>query len=142
MNMGTLAEGFEDRAQRKLREAENYLESFDYAESISASQESMEFAAKAVFLLLQLEYPKRHDFKDDEFEALLRRVPEDIKYLNFPKLFLRYKFWQGFYTIAKYGDEKLNVSAGQLFGRQEAELALEHARSWDSALITLSSLGK
>lgn len=135
--MGTLTDGFRRRASRKLEESSQYLNSANYSESVFASIECMEFAAKAAFLMLRMEYPKRHEFRDDEFEALLDQIPESARCENFPKLFLNYKFWQSFYTTAKYGDEKLNVAADQLFGKREAELAHEHAQNWHTALQIL-----
>ena len=137
--MGTVLDGFRDRARTKVSEAERYLEQDRYGESISASMEAMELAAKAAFLMLVEDYPKRHEFRDDEFQRLLDRVPEPARDADFPRLFFRYKLWQGFYTTAKYGEESLNVSPNQLFGTQEAELALTHARSWRSALIALEA---
>ena len=83
---------------------------------------------KAMFLLLRAEYPRRHWFKDEEFEVLLDKVPEKLQHLDFPRLFLYSKFWSGFYETAKYGDEKLGVGPEKLFRREEAELALRHAR--------------
>ena len=37
------------------------------------------------------------------------------------------KFWASFYTIAKYGNKQLEVSAAKLFQKEDAELALKHA---------------
>ena len=135
--MGPLIEGFNSRALTKLREAERYLSETRYGESVSASMESMELSAKTVFLALAGSYPKRHDFRDEEFEGLLDKVPDALRYLDFPRLFFQYKFWQQFYTTAKYGDERLNVSPNQLLGRLETELALEHSGRWNSARLAL-----
>ncbi|MDI6813773.1 MAG: HEPN domain-containing protein [Desulfitobacteriaceae bacterium] len=125
-----LAESFLKRAYKKLGEAEGYLKPAvsNCPESISASQECIELSVKAMFLLLMAEYPKRHWFKDEEFEALLEKVPEKLRHLDFPRLFLYSKFWMGFYETAKYGDEKLGVGPERLFRKEEAELALRHAR--------------
>jgi HEPN domain-containing protein len=123
-----MAESFLRRARKKLGEAEEHLKRVNYPESISASQECIELSIKAMFLLLVDEYPKRHWFRDEEFEALFERIPEELRPLEFPKLFLYSRFWAGFYETAKYGDERLGVGPERLFGHGEAELALRHAR--------------
>jgi len=122
-----MAESFLKRASNKLNEARSSLENHYYAESVSASQECIELSVKAIFLLLQEEYPKRHEFEEEEFEAILKKIPEKLKYLGFPKLYLYSKFWSTFYTVAKYGLEKIGVGPEKLFEKEEAELALKHA---------------
>jgi len=62
-----------------------------------------------MFLLLTAEYPKKHRFRDEEFEALFEKVLKKLRYLDFPRLFLYSKFWSSFYETAKYGDERLGV---------------------------------
>jgi hypothetical protein len=47
------------------------------------------------------------------------------------------KFWSQFYTVAKYGLDRLGVGAGKLFGREEAELALKHADACYTCASTL-----
>lgn len=59
----------------------------------------------------------------------MKKVPEELKYLEYPKLYLYSKFWSYFYTIAKYGYEKMGIGADKLFEKEEAELALKHARN-------------
>ena len=129
-----MAESFLKRAWNKLNEAKQHLKSFNYPESISASQECIELSIKAVFMLLQVEYPRRHEFKEEEFEEVLKKIPEKLRYLDFPKLYLYSKFWLNFYTVAKYGLEKIGVGPEKLFEKEEAELALKHAeRCWSAA---------
>ncbi|MGC9086434.1 MAG: HEPN domain-containing protein [Thermoproteota archaeon] len=134
-----MAESFLKRASNKLSEAEECLEKWDYPESISASQECIELSIKAIFLLLQKEYPKKHEFEEEEFEAILEKVPEKLKYLDFPKLYLYSKFWLSFYTVAKYGLEKIGIGPEKLFEKEEAELALKHAHRCYSAASQLKS---
>jgi HEPN domain-containing protein len=123
----SMAESFLKRARKKLGEAEEHLKQMNYPESVSSSQECIELSIKAMFLLLMAEYPKRHTFRDEEFEKLFEKVPEELRYLDFPRLFLYSKFWGGFYEAAKYGDERLGVGPERLFRKEEAELALKHA---------------
>lgn len=132
-----LAGSFLRRCYKKLQEAEEHIKSANYPESISASQECIELSIKAMFLSLAKEYPKRHHFKDEEFEALLEEIPEELRYLDFPRLFLYSKFWARFYETAKYGDERLGVGPEKLFRMWEAELALRHAKECLHAAETL-----
>ena len=122
-----MAESFLRRAGNKLDEAKEHLDKWHRPESISASQECIELSIKAIFLLLQEQFPRRHEFKEEEFEAILDKIPERLKHLDFPKVYLYSKFWSNFYTVAKYGLEKLGVGADKLFEKEEAELALKHA---------------
>jgi len=112
-----MAEGFLHRASNKLDEAKEQLKKgwHHYAESISASQESIEFSAKATFLVLQEKYRKKHEFTEEEFEGILSRIPTDFAHYNFARLYLLHQFWSHFYTVAKYGYEKFGVPAKDLF---------------------------
>jgi len=123
-----IAESFLERAWNKLNEAKEHLKSLHYSESISASQECIELSIKAIFMLLQEKYSKKHGFSDEEFEAILNKIPENLKHLDYHKLCLYSKFWLGtFYTVPKYGLEKIGVGPEKLFEKEEAELALKHA---------------
>jgi len=75
-----MAESFLKRAFNKLNEAKSSLENHHYAESVSASQECIELSVKAIFLLLLLqeEYPRKHEFKEEEFEKILKRSQRNL----------------------------------------------------------------
>lgn len=123
-----MAESFLKRARNKLDEARLELKNWHHAESISASQECIELSMKAIFLLLIESYPRRHEFKDEDFEPLLDKIPEDMKkYHNFPRLYLLHKLWSDFYGVSKYGYEKFGLGPEKLFQKEEAELAIKHA---------------
>ncbi len=132
--------GFIERAGSKIQDAEKALEVSRLDVTISNSIESMEFSAKATFLLLHKSHPKKHNFADEEVAPLLRRVPQPAKLYNFPRLFVLNKFWQIFYTPAKYGIPEWDLSARALFNRKEAELAIAHAREWNTAIIILRNV--
>jgi len=134
-----MAESFLKRAWTKLDEAKHHLKSSNYPESISASQECIELSIKAIFMLLQKEYPRKHEFKEEEFEVILEKIPEKLKHLDFFKLYLYSKFWLNFYTVAKYGLEKIGIGPEKLFEREEAELALKHANKCESAASQLKN---
>lgn len=137
-----MAESFLKRAWNKVDEAKIHLKSLHYPESISASMECIELSMKAIFLLLQEKYPRRHEFKDEEFMRVLEKVPKELEYLNFPRLFLLSKFWLSLYTVAKYGQEKFAIGPEKLFKEDEANLALKHAEECKSAVSRLKSYVK
>jgi HEPN domain-containing protein len=139
MNM---IESFLRRARNKLDEAKEHLERYNYSESISASQECIELSVKAIFLLFQEKYPKKHEFTEEEFEKILQMIPAQLNYLDFPKVYLYSKFWSQFYTVAKYGLEKLGVGADKLFEKEETELALKHAKKCEFAASRLYNYKK
>jgi len=129
------ARSFLSRVSNKLNEAKEHLKSYHYSESISASQECIELSIKAIFLLLKGEYPKRHEFYEKEFKKILKKIPEELKYLDFPKIYLYSLLWENFHTISKYGFEKLGVGADKLFEKEEADLALKHAEKCKNASV-------
>jgi len=38
-------------------------------------------------MLLQKECPRKHEFKQEEFEEILKEIPDKLRYLDFHKLF-------------------------------------------------------
>ena len=132
-----MAESFLHRAWNKLEEARNHLKQWHFPETISSCQECIELSIKAIFLLLGEKYPKKHDFSEEEFEEVLRKIPSELKHLEIPKLYLYSKFWLQFYTVAKYGLERMAVGPEKLFGKEEAELAIKHAEKCRSAASQL-----
>ena len=64
-------------------------------------------------------------FNEEKFEAILKKIPEKLKHLDFHKLYLYSKFWLSFYTVAKY---ERGSWTEKLFEKEEAELALKHVR--------------
>lgn len=128
-----MAESYLRRALNKQMESENHLGAYRYAESVSASQECIELSIKAIFLLVDLEYPREHKFTEEQFREILKRIPAKLAHRDFPKVYLHSMFWSMFYTVAKYGLEKVQVGPDKLFEKEEAELALKHARRCRSA---------
>ena len=137
--MTTMAEGMFRRALGRRTDAREALTYARNDVSISNSIEAIEFAAKAAFLFLSVTYPKKHEFTDDEFAALFKHIPKESQHFSFPRLFVLYKFWTTFYTQAKYGNEKLDIAAVDLFGKDEAELALKHAAAWTTAVAVIAA---
>ena len=138
--MASQVQGFIERAGTRLQDARNALELFRLDISTSNSIESIELSAKATFLLLGENYPISHDFKDAEVAPLFERLPEQVKHLNFPRLFVLHELWRRFYTLSKYGKDLWGVPAKDLFKKEEAELAAAHASDWSVAVNVLRSV--
>ncbi len=114
--------------------AREYLEKYDYDKSIRESQESIEFSIKAIFYAFDIDPPKSHNFTEENFKNLLEKITKminpngpKIRTIDFQKPYLYSKFWGMFYETAKYGLEKLQIGLGNLFEKEEAELAFKHS---------------
>ncbi|NVM55472.1 MAG: HEPN domain-containing protein [Candidatus Helarchaeota archaeon] len=125
-----LTNDFLSRANRKLEEAKNHLEKHAFPESISTSQECLELSIKALFLSFSKAYPSKHPHEkefENAFIDLIRNIPSDLKYENFPRMLFLCQLWSHLCTKAKYGYKKAKVGPTKLFEQLEAQLALNHA---------------
>jgi HEPN domain-containing protein len=77
---------------------------------------------------LDLEPPKEHKFTEEQFRDLMGRVPTRLIHRDFAKVYLYSMFWSTFYTVAKYGLERVQTGPDKLFEKEEAELVLKHAQ--------------
>lgn len=77
-----------------------------------------------------------HAFTDDDFLSLLSAVPRDYR-INIPRVYLLAKFWAEFYTIAKYGLEKMMTPPDKLFAERETKLAYDHASECHTAAYVI-----
>lgn len=134
-----LAKSWLERAKNRLEEGRQGIEKFHFSEAISAFQECIELSLKATSLLLIEKYPRDHKFDEKEFKEMLDKVPENLKNLEFHKLYLYSRFWGNFYTVAKYGLENFGIGANKLFGKEEAELAKKHADRCCSVSVQLKN---
>ncbi len=135
-----LAEGWIDKADKHLRKAEEYNKSYGHAsEVVEAAQICVELSVKAVFKLLDIEYPYQHGIEPnrEQFKELARQLRafqnefevHTLSYIRLPRLLFLLNFWSHFYTVAKYGyDVESLAAARELFGDNEAALAVENAR--------------
>lgn len=150
-------EGWIDKASNQLQTAEKLLSTRTQdSESIQAAQESIELTVKAVLAFLNIEFPPTHEWKPDrkEFAVIARQIQERQllhklakQYLDnvirLPRLLFLMNFWAPFYITAKYGFEaEFLAPAKDLFGREEAELAVQHAQECLSAANSLRYLEK
>ena len=138
--MATQIDGFMQDAGSKLMDAERLTKISRHAEAVQRAQEAIELYAKSVFLLVGQAYPRRHEFTEEEFLAVIDEVPAELKYLRFPRLYLLHRFWAAFYTTSKYGYEALETPPSAVFGSDEAKLAIIHGREWQNAAIRLRTV--
>jgi len=122
-----MAEGYLRTASRSKDDAERHRDAGHYSDSIRASQTCIELSVKSMYKLLDVEFRPDHRLQEAEYEQLMRKIPKDLNYIKFPRIFLFANFWAEFYTKAKYGLETLQVPPDKLFEKEEAELALKHA---------------
>ena len=101
-------------------------------------QAAIELSTKAVFKLMGLDFPRKHQllFKREKEgkiygetkELLSKGFPRYFAYKeDIPRMVFLTFFWSEFYTLAKYGIEELNLSPDKLFKEEDARLALKHA---------------
>ena len=134
------AENLIKKADDLLSQSKEALKRYtSYSNIIANCQSAIELSTKAIFNLMGLEFPKSHQLLFEQKKEG-KEIREDVKKLlqsNFPKnftykkelprvIFLTY-FWGQFYTIAKYGIDELNIPPDELFKREDAELAVNHA---------------
>lgn len=150
-------EGWIDKASNQFQAAEKHLSThIEYSESIQAAQECIELAVKAVLVILNIECPPSHEWKPDkkELAGIAHQIQERQllaklakQYLDnavrLPRLLFLMNFWAPFHITAKYGFEAAYLaSAKDLFGKEEAELAVQHAKECLSAANLLRYLEK
>jgi HEPN domain-containing protein len=134
-------EGWIDKASNQLQAAREHLKSFRYSEAIEAAQECVELSVKSILSLLDIRYSRSHEWAPDkkEFAAIAQQIQERQlldklakQYLDsivrLQRLLFLMNFWAQFYITAKYGFEaEYLASARDLFEKEEAELAVQHA---------------
>jgi HEPN domain-containing protein len=145
-------EGWIDKASNQLQAAREHLKSFHRSsEAIQAAQQSIELSVKSILSLLNVKYPRAHEWPaDKEPFAVIARQIQERKLLEklagqhldhavpLPRLLLLMNFWSQFYLTAKYGFEAEHLaSAQQLFKPEEAKLAVQHAEECCRAASTL-----
>ena len=120
-----MARDFLRRARSRLVDGESALRRGDYPDAVRYSQECVELFLKACLRTVGVEYPKVHDVGDllDYYEdrfpewfrreiPLFKRVSRELALKRIPSV---------------YGLESEGKPAGELFGREDAEEALESA---------------
>jgi len=133
-----LLEGWLDKASTHLQTAKGHLKScVYYSEAVQACQECVELSVKAILTFLDIELPKTHGWDKERLgkiaeqvqkRRLLDKLTEHHLHIQLPRLLFLANFWDQFYLQAKYDMEAgCLASAQDLFGRDEADLAIKHA---------------
>jgi HEPN domain-containing protein len=130
------------KARDLVSKAEEELKySAIYSNVVLWCQEAIELSGKAIFKIMGLDFPKEHQLLFEERKERRGEIKSEVKELlkkEFPKyfaykediprvIFLTY-FWYNFYTIAKYGMSEIDIPPDKLFLKEDAELALKHAK--------------
>ncbi|NIN06993.1 MAG: HEPN domain-containing protein [Armatimonadetes bacterium] len=152
-----MTEGWIDKASNHLQAARGHLKSYtQYSEAIQAAQQCTELSVKATFSFLGVILPRSHGWEQDKkpFANIAQQIQE--KHLidkltaqnlnhavNLPRLLFLVNFWAQFYTTAKYGLEAGYLApAKDLFKKEEAELAVQHAHECYQAASQLRYLAE
>lgn len=152
-----LVEGWTDKASNQLNSAKQHFKSqVYYSEAIQAAQECIELSVKSILLQLNITFSQSHGWGPDKKQfnniaeqiqnrQLIKRLTD--QHLNYsvdlPRLLFLVNFWSHFYITAKYGFEAgYLASAKDLFKREEAELAIQHANECYQAASLLRHLDK
>ena len=150
-----MIEGWIDKASNQLQAAREHLKSYtQYSEAIQASQECVELSVKSVFSLLGIAFSPSHGWAQDkkQFATIAEQIQKrhlieklTAQYLNhtvnLPRLLFLMNFWAQFYNTAKYGLEAGYLApAKDLFKKEEAELAVQHAQECYTAASQLRYL--
>ena len=115
------------RACNKLDEGKSHYDKYHYPESISACQECIELAMKAIFHFAEIKFPPKHTFIEENFRRVLEKIGSCSKRQGLERLYMLSEFWSSMYNVAKYGCEKIGAEPEKLFSRGEAFFALHHA---------------
>jgi len=113
------------RAERTLDEARDAYESVNYPRCVLRAQESIELLLKAIYVLFERDFPRKHDIAEDlikisnKFPTWLKEKLGRIKIAS--KLLTEWK------DKARYGDESLRLSPERIFKELEARLSLQYA---------------
>jgi HEPN domain-containing protein len=138
-----MIEGWIDKASNQLQAAKEHSKySYRYSEAIEAAQECIELSVKSILSLLGVKFPPSHGWEQDkkQFAEIAAQIQEKqlierlaTQYLNhfvsLPRLLFLVNFWAQFYVTAKYGFEAGHLASAQdLFKKEEADLAAQHAQ--------------
>jgi len=113
------------RAEWRSREL---TESIDYNGAVEAAQHCIELSIKAMYQLVGLDPPKKHD-AGTELEKVVRRldIPQSYGYVkeSLGRMRLISAMWAWAHNTSIYGC--LDIPASRLFKEKDARTALDHA---------------
>ena len=146
-----LSEGWVEKASTHLQTAKEHLKScVYYSDAVQASQVCVELSVKAILAYLDVDFPRTHGWDKEKLgkiaeqvqkRKLLDKLAEHHLHIQLPRLLFLANFWDQFYLQAKYGMEAGYLASAQdLFGRDEADLAIKHADECHNAATRLRFL--
>ncbi len=88
-----MIEGWLSKAANQLHMAKEHLKYTRYSETIEASQECLELSAKSILSILDINYPRRHEWGEKQLADIARQIRErqildkpEVKYMYLPRL--------------------------------------------------------
>src|SRR5215467_475479 len=112
-------EGWINKASNQLQTAKEYAQAaYRCSEAVQAAQQCVELSVKSILSLLNITYPKAHEWAAEKapFAAIAKQIQErklveklTSQYLHhtipLPRLLHLMNFWGRFYLVSKYGFE-------------------------------------
>ena len=123
MKYGKLSEAYLRQAEYRLTSAREALRRKNFAYCVRLSQEVVELSTKGLLRSVGVEYPKFHD-TSPALRTAKDRFPRGVA----ESLAEASEELARFRALAMYGDENKNLGPNEIFGRDDAEGALEKAR--------------
>jgi HEPN domain-containing protein len=118
-----LSEAYLGQARERLDTAARALKRKSYAYCVRLSQEAVEMSTKALLRSMGVEYPKFHDTAP-ALRAVREKLPTgEAEFLAGASESLTRKR-----ALAMYGDEARKMTPDEIFGKKDAEEALQLAK--------------
>lgn len=115
------------------------LSSSDYNGAIEAAQHCIELAVKALYQIVGLEYPTKHD-PGIQLENVIKRLNglPDYQKVSIARAKWISKMWEWAHSTSIYGT--LNIPASKIFRKRDVENAVEYASEMHSCCYVIISL--
>jgi HEPN domain-containing protein len=150
-NKRRVVEGWVEKASTYLQTANGHFKfGIHFSDAVQESQVCVELSVKAILAFLDVDFRKSHGWDKEQLakiaeqiqkKSILDKLVQQHLYIKLPRLLFLVNFWDLFYLQAKYGAEAGYLASAQdLFGRDEAELAVKHAEECNNAAIQLRVL--
>lgn len=127
---------FMQEADSQRKRARKLLEDRDYKGCVLAGRQSIESSAKAVCVVLNVPFAKKHYFDEETIQAVLSKVPygpfdmDDIaERHNYLRLFLLFNLWAQVPGLIQYpfAYPLAAEDLGTVISEKDAKMAVEHA---------------
>jgi len=125
------AEAFVNEALDACAQADHLLGlAFQEKAIVLASRQAIEYAAKAICIILGVDFPKEHHFASAKIETALRALPaEACTDRNFLRVFLYLNLWSWAKPLCEYPFkyDRADREMQRLIPHKDALMAKEHA---------------